>query len=139
MPPISENMAYFGEGIDLSLGYSTEEGALEALQSVQLEYLYLIAAYMLHALAESQSMGKHLHAFKNVRNMETFLQNNAAPTDETLPILTRETMSYAILLSIRCVCLHANDSIMKGRTSAAYEWAMAASTKCLIPRGTHSY
>ncbi len=71
-----------------------EDGALD---SVQFEYLNLIAAYMLHALAGSQSMGKLLPAFKNVRNMETFLENNAAPTDdETLPILTRETMSYAI-------------------------------------------
>jgi hypothetical protein len=52
---------------------------------------------MLHALAESQSMGKLLHAFKNVRNMETFLENNVAPTDETPPILIRETMSYRLL------------------------------------------
>jgi hypothetical protein len=64
---------------------------------------------MLHALAESQSMGKLLHAFKNVRNMKTFLENNAAPNDENPPILTRETMSYAISLSVSCVSLHAND------------------------------
>ncbi len=125
VPPIAENMAYFGKGIDLSLRYSMEEGALEALQSVQFEYLNLIAAYMLHALAGSQSMGKILHAFKNVRNMETFMENNAAPTDETQPILTRETMSYAISPSVSCVSLLANDNFVKGRASAAYERAIA--------------
>ncbi len=39
-------------------------------------------------------------------------------------ILTRQTTAYAISLSISCVCLHANEDILKGRASAAYEWAM---------------
>ncbi len=108
--------------MDSSLGFNTLEGGLDY---VQFEYLNLISVYMLHALAESQSMGKLLHAFKNARNKETFMENNAAATDKTPPILTRETMSYAISLSISCVCLHANDSIVKGRASAAYERAMA--------------
>jgi hypothetical protein len=90
VPHIADNLAYLGKGMDLSLRYSVEEGALD---SVQFKYLNLIAAYMLHALAESQSMGKLLYAFKNVRNMEMFLENNTAPNDENLPILTRETMS----------------------------------------------
>ena len=94
------------------------------MQSIQFEYLNLIAAYMLHALAESQSMGKLLHAFKNVRNMDKLLHENAAPSGVTQPILTRETMSYAISLSISCVCFNANDEIVKGRASAAYERAM---------------
>jgi hypothetical protein len=34
-------------------------------------------------------------------------------------------MAYAISLSISCVCLHANDNILKGRASAAYERAMS--------------
>ena len=59
----------------------------------QLEYLNLIAAYMLHALVESQSMGKLLYAFKNVRNMEKFLEENAHAPDGTQPILARETMT----------------------------------------------
>ena len=33
-------------------------------------------------------------------------------------------MSYAISLSISCVCFHANNNISKGRASTAYEWAM---------------
>ncbi len=34
-------------------------------------------------------------------------------------------MAHAISLSISCVCLHANDDILKGRASAAYERAMS--------------
>ena len=57
-------------------------------------------------------MGKLLRAFKNVRNMEKFLdsEDNAHAHDGTKPFLTRETMAYAISLSISCVCLHANDN-----------------------------
>ena len=62
------------------------------METIQFEYLNLIAAYMLHALVESQSMGKLLYAFKNVRNMEKFLEENAHAPDGTQPILARETM-----------------------------------------------
>jgi hypothetical protein len=96
----------------------------DTMQTIQSEPLNLIAVYMLHALAGSQSMGKLMHAFKNVRNMDKFLHDNAAPSDGTQPILTRETMSYAISLSISCVCFHANNDTSKGRASAAYERAM---------------
>jgi hypothetical protein len=34
-------------------------------------------------------------------------------------------MTYAISLSISCVCLHANNNLLKGRASAAYERAMS--------------
>ena len=37
------------------------------MESIQFEYFNLIAEYMLHAMAQSQSMGKLLYAFKNVR------------------------------------------------------------------------
>jgi hypothetical protein len=74
------------------------------MESKPLEYLNLIAAYMVHALAESQSMGKLLYAFKNVRSMEKFLEENAHAPDGTLPILARETTAYVISLSISCVC-----------------------------------
>ena len=63
------------------------------METIQFEYLTLIAAYILHALVESQSMGKLLYAFKNVRNMEEFLENNAHAPDGTQPILARETMA----------------------------------------------
>ncbi len=57
--------------------------------------------------------------------MQKFLEENAHAHDVTPPILTRETMAYAISLSISCVCLHASDDILKGRDSAAYERAMS--------------
>ncbi len=98
-----------------------EEGTME---SIQFEYLNMIAAYMLHALAQSQSMGKLLYAFKNVRNMDKFLEENAHAPDGNQPILTRQTMAYDISHSISCVCLHANEDMLKGRASAAYERAM---------------
>jgi hypothetical protein len=63
------------------------------METIQFEYLNLIAAHMLHALVESQSMGKLLYAFKNVRNMEKFLEENAHAPDGTQPILARETMA----------------------------------------------
>jgi hypothetical protein len=122
VPCLAENLPYFGKEMDLSLAYNTEE---DTMQSIQFKYLSLIAAYMLHALAESQSMGKLLHAFRNVRNMDKFLEENTAPPDGNHPILTRETISYAISLSITCVCFNANDEIVKGRASGAYERALS--------------
>ncbi len=71
MPSLADNLPYFSKDMDLCLAYNMEEGNME---SIQVEYLNLIAAYMLHALAESQSMGKLLYAFKNVRKMEKFLE-----------------------------------------------------------------
>jgi len=62
------------------------------METIHLEYLNLIAAYMLHALVESQSMGKLLYAFKNVRNIEKFLEENTHAPDRTQPIVARETM-----------------------------------------------
>ena len=63
------------------------------METIQFKYLNLIAAYILHALVESQSMGKLLYAFKNVRNMEKFLEENAHAPDGTHLILARETMA----------------------------------------------
>ncbi len=64
-------------------------------------------------------MGKLLYAFKNVKNMEKFLEENAHGPDGTQPILARETMAKAISLSISCVCLNVSNNILKGRASAA--------------------
>jgi hypothetical protein len=63
------------------------------METIQFEYLNLITAYMRHALVESQSMGKLLYAFKNVRNMEKLLEENTHAPDGTQPILARETMA----------------------------------------------
>ncbi len=70
------------------------------MQTIPSEPLNLIAAYMLHALAWTQSMGKLFYTFKNVRNMDKFLHENTAPSGVTQPIITCETMSYAVSLSI---------------------------------------
>ena len=75
MPCVAENMPYFSKGMDLGIAYNMEEGTMD---SIQFEHLHLIAAYMLHALAQSQSMGKLLYAFKNARNMDKFLEENAS-------------------------------------------------------------
>ncbi len=80
-----------------------EEGTME---SIQIKYLNLINL---------------MYAFKNVRNIEKFLEENAHAPDGTQLILTRETMAYAISLSIGCVCLHTNNNLLKIRASAAYE------------------
>ncbi len=87
-----------------------EEGTME---SIQIEYLNSINL---------------MYAFKNVRNMEKLLEENAHAPDgshRTQPILTRETMAYTLSLSISCVCLHANNNLLKGRAAAAYERAMS--------------
>jgi hypothetical protein len=90
VPCRAENLPYFGKHMDLSVAYNMEEGTME---TIQFEYLNWIAEYMLHALAESQSMSKLLYAFKNVRNMEKFLEENANPPGGTQQILTCETMT----------------------------------------------
>ena len=48
----------------------------------------------------------------------------AAPTDGIQPLLTRETMSYAISLSVSCVYYHENTDTSKSRASGAYERAI---------------
>jgi hypothetical protein len=56
VPHLEESLPYFGKDTDLCLAsaYNMEEGIMEF---IQFEYLNLIAAYMFHALAESQSLG----------------------------------------------------------------------------------
>ncbi len=70
-----------------------EEGTIK---SIQIEYLNFNAAYMLHALAESQSVGKLLYAFKNVRNMEKFLEENAHAPDGTQLILAVTLLTVTV-------------------------------------------
>jgi hypothetical protein len=63
------------------------------METIQLDYLNLITVYMLHALVESQSMGKPLYAFKNIRHMEKFLEENTHAPNGTQLILACETMT----------------------------------------------
>ena len=94
VPCLAENLPYFGKDMDLSLGYNMAEDTMQTFPS---EPLNLIAAYMLHALAGTQSMGKLLHAFKNVRNMDKFLEENAAPPGGAHPILSSSTLRSSTL------------------------------------------
>ncbi len=64
MPCLAENLPYFSRYMDLNIAYNMVVGTME---SIQFEYFNLIPVYMLHTLAESQSMGKLSYAFKNVR------------------------------------------------------------------------
>jgi hypothetical protein len=75
VPRLADNLPYFGKDMDLCLAYNMEEGTME---SIQIEYLNL------------------MYAFKNVRNIEKFLEENTHAPYGTQPILTRETMAYAI-------------------------------------------
>jgi hypothetical protein len=83
VPSLADNLPYFGKDMDLCLAYNMEEGTME---SIQIEYFNLITAYMLHSLAESQSMVMLLYAFKNVRKMESSWR-------KTLMRLTRLSLS----------------------------------------------
>ncbi len=49
--------------------------------------IYYVYPKDIHSIMISQ------YAFKNVRNMETFLEENAHAPDGTQPILARETMA----------------------------------------------
>ena len=107
VPCLADSLPYFCKDMDLCLAYNMEEGTME---SIQIEYLNLIN--LMYAS----------------RNMEKFLEENAHAPDgshRTQPILTRETMTYTLSFSISCVCLHANNNLLKGRASAAYERAMS--------------
>jgi hypothetical protein len=71
------------------------------METIQFEYLNLIAAYMLHALVESQSMGKLLYAFKNVRNMEKFIWQFAPKRDPKI---------FSLILRYPKISLNSNKS-----------------------------
>jgi hypothetical protein len=108
VPRLAENLPYFSRHMDLSVAYNMQEGTLESLE---FKYLNEIAAYMLHALAESQSMGKLLYAFKNVRNMEKFLEENAAPPGGRQPLLThRPWLSQFHFPSVAYASIHTTKS-----------------------------
>ena len=85
----------------------------------------MIAVYMLHTLAESQSMANLAVAFRNARNMERFLDEQCSGEDNVAPILTRQTMAYAIYLSVQSVCFRTTDEMLKGKPASTYERALA--------------
>ncbi len=94
MPCHAENLPYFSKDMDLNIAYNMVEGTME---SIQLEYFNLFAEYMLHALAESQSMGKLLYAFKNVR--KTFMRmtelSRSSPARQWRTLFCFPSVAYA--------------------------------------------
>jgi len=90
-----------------------------------MEHLNVIAVYMLHTLALSQSMANIAVAFRNARNMERFLSEQFSGEDDVAPILTRQTVAYAIYLSVQSVCFRTTDEMLKGKPASTYERALA--------------
>ena len=82
---------------------------------------------MLHSLAQSQSMGKVSAGFKNAKSMTKMLSQTFPALDEDeapLPLVTRETLAYAMTLGIWSVCFKSDDDMFKGRPEAFYEKAL---------------
>ena len=111
-------------GLDLNVSFKITS---DQIARIQFEYLNLIAAYMLHSLALSQSMGKLSAGFKNAKSMTKMLSQTFPALDEDeapLPLVTRETFAYAMTLGIWCVCFKSDDDMFKGRPEAYYEKAL---------------
>ncbi len=79
----------------------------DQIAGITFEYLNLIAAYMLHSLAQSQSMGKVNAGFENAKSITKMLNQTFPALDEDeapLPLVTRETFAYAMTLGTWSVC-----------------------------------
>jgi hypothetical protein len=63
VPRLADSLPYFGKDMDVCLAFNMEEGTME---SIQIKYLNLINL---------------MYAFKNVGNMEKFLEENAHAPD----------------------------------------------------------
>ena len=91
------------------------------------EHVNMIALYILSKLARSQSMSLLAPGFKNTKACRAMLVKRfpALPHAETplesLPYITRQTISYALSLVISSVCFHISDIMTKGRPEKQYE------------------
>jgi hypothetical protein len=100
---------------------------------VQFEYMNLPAIYMLGALAASQSMAKVGFAFKSVKNSE-LIMSKRFPTLDGLatehecvsgaPYITRQTLAYAVSLSVSALFYAVNDESNTGRADEVYDKAL---------------
>ena len=118
----AENLAYFSNDTDLNIAHELDADTWTGLS---MEHLNMIAVYMLHTLALSQSMANLAVAFRNARNMERFLSEQFSGDDDVAPILTRQTVAYAIYLSVQSVCFRTTDEMLKGKPASTYERALA--------------
>ena len=115
----AENLAYFSNDTDLNIAHELDADTWTGLS---MEHLNVIAVYMLHTLAESQSMANLAVAFRNARNMERFLSEQFSGEDDVAPILTRQTVAYAIYLSVQSVCFRTTDEMLKGKPASTHRW-----------------
>ncbi len=73
------------------------------LAAADFQYMNMIAAYMLHSLANSQSMGKLQAGFKSVKGMKRLMDQRFPALEdglEPLACVTRETLAYTWFLSV---------------------------------------
>jgi hypothetical protein len=123
---LAENMAYLTEKCD-----EYKDPAI--YNEYPCEYLNLSAVYMLSALAASQSMNKVGFAFKNLKNAQ-LIMSKRFPTLEGLaaehehvsgtPYITRQTVAYAISLTVSALFYAVHDESNKGRADEVYDKAL---------------
>ena len=121
----AENLAYLTD--------KTDYKDPAKFHDVQFEYMNLPAIYMLGALAASQSMGKVGFAFKNLKNSE-LIMSKRFPTLDGLatehecvsgaPYITRQTLAYAVSLSVSALFYAVNDESNTGRPDEVYDKAL---------------
>jgi len=121
----AENLAYLTD--------KTDYKDPAKFHDVEFEYMNMLAIYMLGALAASQSMGKVGFAFKNVKNSE-LIMSKRFPTLDGLatehecvsgaPYITRQTLAYAISLSVSALFYAVNDESNTGRAEEVYDKAL---------------
>ncbi len=97
---------------------------------------------MLAALAALQSIGKVGFAFKNLKNSE-LIMSKRFPTLEGLapehvnvscaPYITRQTVAYAISLTVSALFYAVNDESNTGRADEVYDKALRHLEQILCP------
>ncbi len=112
-------MAYFNRDIDFEI-LDPEKFH----ETSSFEYMNLPCIYMVAALAGSQSMSKLGSGFKTVKQAESIMSKTfpsipggSAELDGAsgTPYITRQTVAYAISLSVSCIYYAANNEANKGR------------------------
>jgi hypothetical protein len=121
----AENLAYLTD--------KTDYKDPAKFHDVEFEYMNLPAIYMLGALAASQSMAKVGFAFKSVKNSE-LIMSKRFPTLDGLatehecvsgaPYITRQTLAYAVSLSVSALFYAVNDESNTGRADEVYDKAL---------------
>ena len=121
----AENLAYLTD--------KTDYKDPAKFHDVEFEYMNLLAIYMLGALAASQSMAKVGFAYKTVKNSEVIMSkrfptlHGLATEHECVsgaPYITRQTLAYAVSLSVSALFYAVNDESNTGRADEVYDKAL---------------